>query len=159
MWPFEHKTKIGLHHTDAAGILFYSHIFTLAYDAFDAWLEHIGSAPENLVDCYNGYADIENAFPLLYQTEGYKFVYQDHINSTRQMSNSDVVRDYYPYGETCSSTGTATFEFSQKEYSSGIGLHYFGARYYNPGIGRCYAPDPAGQGCSPYVYCGDNPAC
>ena len=42
MGTFYYQSKIGLHHTDAAGILFYSHIFTLAYDAFDAWLEHIG---------------------------------------------------------------------------------------------------------------------
>ena len=39
---FTYTTKIGLHHTDAAGILFYSQIFTLAYEAFDAWLEHLG---------------------------------------------------------------------------------------------------------------------
>jgi 1,4-dihydroxy-2-naphthoyl-CoA hydrolase len=42
MRTFTHKVKIGLHHTDAAGILFYSQVFTLAYEAFDAWLEHLG---------------------------------------------------------------------------------------------------------------------
>lgn len=43
MGKFVHQTKIGLHHTDAAGILFYSQIFNLAYEAFDAWLDHIGA--------------------------------------------------------------------------------------------------------------------
>ena len=42
MKSFHYTTKIGLHHTDAAGILFYSQIFSLAYEAFDAWLEHLG---------------------------------------------------------------------------------------------------------------------
>ncbi len=73
---------------------------------------------------FNGYADIENAFPLLYQSEGYN------------------------------STGSTTFEFSQKEYDGGIGLYYLGARYYKPRIGRWLA---AGQGFSPYLYYGDNP--
>ena len=42
MAAFSYQTKIGLHHTDAAGILFYSQIFNLAYEAFDAWLEQLG---------------------------------------------------------------------------------------------------------------------
>ena len=42
MRTFTYTTKIGLHHTDAAGILFYSQIFNLAYEAFDAWLDYLG---------------------------------------------------------------------------------------------------------------------
>jgi RHS repeat-associated protein len=37
------------------------------------------------------------------------------------------------------------------------GFYYFGARYYDPSIGRWLMPDPAGQGWSPYAYCGNRP--
>ena len=36
-------------------------------------------------------------------------------------------------------------------------LYYFGARYYDPSIGRWLTPDPAEQDHSPYIYCGNNP--
>ena len=42
MRTFTRTTKIGLHHTDAAGLLFVSQLFTLAYETFDAWLETLG---------------------------------------------------------------------------------------------------------------------
>lgn len=34
-------TTIKLHHTDAAGLLFFAHQFTLAHDCFEAWLESV----------------------------------------------------------------------------------------------------------------------
>ncbi|MCK5148084.1 RHS repeat-associated core domain-containing protein [bacterium] len=37
------------------------------------------------------------------------------------------------------------------------GSDYFGARYYDPSIGRWLTPDPADQYHSPYVYCDNNP--
>lgn len=39
---FLFNTKIKLYQTDAAGILFYSHIFTIAHDAYDVFLDKIG---------------------------------------------------------------------------------------------------------------------
>jgi len=39
---YTYRTTVKLHHTDAAGFLFYSHLFTLAFDAYDAFLNHIG---------------------------------------------------------------------------------------------------------------------
>ncbi len=86
-------------------------------------------------------------------------MYQDQVGSTRRLSNTDMTRDYTPFGETLVASGNNdnNYQFSQKELDSDIGLYYFGARYYNPGIGRWFTPDPAGQGFSPYVYCGNNP--
>ncbi|MBN1561875.1 acyl-CoA thioesterase [candidate division KSB1 bacterium] len=40
--PFEYKTRVRLHQTDAAGILFYSKIFELAFDAYTEFLHAHG---------------------------------------------------------------------------------------------------------------------
>ncbi len=39
---FIYNTEIQLHHTDAAGVLFFSHQFTLAHDAYQAFMQNIG---------------------------------------------------------------------------------------------------------------------
>jgi RHS repeat-associated protein len=106
----------------------------------------------------HGHGDIQSEFPRLYQTEGYRFVYQDHIGSTRQLSRSDMQRDYYPFGQTLTAAGDdlTSMQFSQKQVAPDSNIYYFGVRYYSPRIGRWLVPDPAGQGFSPYVYCGNN---
>jgi RHS repeat-associated protein len=118
-----------------------------------------GSVPEVHVAKSNGHADIQSEFPRLYQTEGYRFVYQDHIGSTRQLSRSDMQRDYYPFGQTLNAAGDdlTSMQFSQKQVAPDSNIYYFGVRTYSPRIGRWLVPDPAGQGFSPYVYCGNNP--
>jgi len=64
----------------------------------------------------------------------------------------------YPFGENYIASGDGTsYQYFGKELDENSGLYYFGARYYDPGIGRWYVPDPAGQGFSPYAYCGNNP--
>ena len=42
--PFSYETKIQLHHTDSAGVLFYSKLFELMFEAFDDLLDHIGAS-------------------------------------------------------------------------------------------------------------------
>ncbi len=53
---------------------------------------------------------------------------------------------YYPFGRISQETGSVanTHKFTGKELDSetGLGLYYFGARYYNPGVGRFITPDP-----------------
>ncbi len=119
----------------------------------------IGSAAEIHVPRYQGYADIESAAPSVYFVDRYRFFFQDHLGSTRQMSDSDMLRDYYPYGENKAAAGNeeTVYQFTGKELDSEIGLHYFGARFYDASIGRWLAPDPAGQGFSPYAYAGNSP--
>ena len=39
---FVYNTEIQLHHTDAAGVLFFSHQFTLAHDAYQAFMQDLG---------------------------------------------------------------------------------------------------------------------
>lgn len=36
--PFEHRFRVALHDTDAAGVLFYGHLFRHAHDAYEAFM-------------------------------------------------------------------------------------------------------------------------
>jgi RHS repeat-associated protein len=56
-------------------------------------------------------------------------------------------------------TVTNPYRFSTKEYNPSSGLIYFGARYYDPKIGRFITPDPLGKINDPnlYTYCSNNP--
>ena len=82
-------------------------------------------------------------------------------------SSGDVVKDYhyYPFGGISEETGPLanTHKFTGKELDSETGLYYYGARYYDPGIGRFITPDPGQpdlndpQTLNPYVYCVNNP--
>ena len=48
-------------------------------------------------------------------------------------------------------------EFTGKKYDSGTGLIYYGARFYDPEVGRFITQDPGKQGLNWYEYCFDNP--
>ena len=78
------------------------------------------------------------------------------------------VHDYYPFGllmpgrSTNVGYGHALYKFTGKERDreAGIGLDYFGARYYDPEIGRWLGVDPLAEtypGLNPYNYTLNNP--
>jgi len=54
---------------------------------------------------------------------------------------------------------TNRYLFSTKEFESRSGLEYFGARYYDPEVGRWLTSDPLGfvDGFNTYAYLGNNP--
>jgi RHS repeat-associated protein len=72
--------------------------------------------------------------------------------------------DYDPYGNTRSSSGTGSesrFRYAQGWLSAG-GLYHFGARYYDPTVGRWTQRDPLDQTGdltegNPYTYVGADP--
>jgi RHS repeat-associated protein len=66
--------------------------------------------------------------------------------------------NYAPYGEDAVSEGGANvrYKFTDKEKDQS-GLYYFGARYYDPEVGRFISVDPAGSGVNWYTYCACNP--
>mgnify|MGYP001176795509 CR=1 FL=1 len=74
----------------------------------------------------------------------------DHLRSTRAVvdSNGTVLEtfDYYPFGLLMpkrNTTGANTLEkFTGKEHDEAIGLDYFGARYFDPALGRWHSVDP-----------------
>jgi 1,4-dihydroxy-2-naphthoyl-CoA hydrolase len=39
---FEHQFRVALHDTDAAGVLFFGHLFRHAHDAYEAWMAQVG---------------------------------------------------------------------------------------------------------------------
>ncbi|MEW6619279.1 MAG: RHS repeat-associated core domain-containing protein [bacterium] len=86
------------------------------------------------------------------------YYHNDHLGSARAITDKDgkVVEQYfyYPFGGG-GPVGGPTFTGKELDDS---GLFYFGARYYDPALGRFITPDPiqaAGQNL--YVYCYNNP--
>jgi len=72
--------------------------------------------------------------------------------------------DYYPFGMTIpGSVETAAFEnknlYNSKElvYDHNLNWYHYGARYYDPQLGRWLQVDPADEFYSPYVYCHNDP--
>ncbi|MEA1897776.1 MAG: RHS repeat-associated core domain-containing protein, partial [Bacteroidota bacterium] len=74
---------------------------------------------------------------------------------------SSASYSYDAYGNQIKRTSGEdnAYRFSTKEYSSLTGLIYFGARYYDPEIGRFLTKDPLGfaGGINQYIYCESDP--
>jgi RHS repeat-associated protein len=103
------------------------------------------------------------------------FYIKDHLGSTREIisDNSEVVKAdmYFAYGamKPIIESGLTTRnrkDFTAKEFDNdgsdangenGMGLFYFGARYYDPEIIMWTSPDPVEEFWNSYSYCGGNP--
>jgi RHS repeat-associated protein len=97
-----------------------------------------------------------------------QYYIKDHLGSIRLVKGSGgtilAARNFYPYGEMqqeyVNSSYNAKYKFTGKERDFETNHDYFGARYYNPELGRWYSVDPAAEkypGWSPYNYCKNNP--
>jgi RHS repeat-associated protein len=97
---------------------------------------------------------------------------QDHLGSTSgTASNAGVSTStirYFPFGLTRTISGTLSIDklfTGQRKVNSDIndGLYYYGARYYDAGIGRFLSPDSVipnisnPQSLNRYSYCYNNP--
>ena len=102
----------------------------------------------------------------------YYYAKKDHVGSVRVLCHeadgkmkSVQSNDYYPLGLTFFSANTDLnrYLFSGKELQDQtvggkqLTLYDFGARNYDPTLGRWFNPDPAMQFTNPYVYCANNP--
>jgi RHS repeat-associated protein len=80
---------------------------------------------------------------------------------TDSASKATQIYTYDAFGNLLTQAGQVQnpYRFSSKEYSPTSGLVYFGARYYDPRIGRFLTPDPLGMidGPNLYLYAGANP--
>lgn len=74
--------------------------------------------------------------------------------------------EYFPFGGTSYVIGENAAEvrlkhyrYAGKERDDATGLYYYGARYYQPGVGRWLSADPSGpdDGLNLYTYVGNNP--
>ncbi|MBL7130493.1 MAG: VCBS repeat-containing protein [Candidatus Omnitrophica bacterium] len=108
-------------------------------------------------------ASIKNQASSIY------YYHTNHLGSTDTITNSfgeEVVHyEYAPYGEIILTDGpdTTDYKFTGKPFDSETGLYYYGARYYNPTIGRFITPDTLvqnpfdPQALNRYTYCRNNP--
>jgi len=93
------------------------------------------------------------------------YYHDSNLGNVNQITDSSgaVVQtyDYDAFGNIVTQTGSLTnaYRYKTKEYSPETGLIFFGARYYNPLIGRFITKDPLGMidGPNVYVYCGNDP--
>lgn len=53
--------------------------------------------------------------------------------------------------------GNDSYDYTGKKEDEGTGLKYFGARFYDPEVGRFLTVDPKKDGMNWFVYCRDNP--
>jgi len=87
------------------------------------------------------------------------YYHKDNLGSLRAITDKDgKVKEsntYFPYGEALDNS-EETFTFTGKELDSS-GLQYFGARYYDPSIGRFITVDPIKDGINYYAYANNNP--
>jgi RHS repeat-associated protein len=98
-----------------------------------------------------------------------RYVSRNHLTGTALITDTSESQvgsiKFYPYGSTWSSTGTIDTErkFTGQRLDSATGLYYYGARYYDPGIGRFISadtivPDFANpQSLNRYTYVLNNP--
>jgi RHS repeat-associated protein len=90
------------------------------------------------------------------------FLHADMVGSIRAITDSAgqvVARfDYEPFDLLAVSTGpmaSGAHRFTGKPEDGATKLYYFGARYYDPEVGRFISRDPARQGPNWYIYCGN----
>ncbi len=91
------------------------------------------------------------------------FFHTDELGNTLKTSNdigvvTQTVR-YDPFGNINFMNGPSEnrYLYAGKPRDEATGLIYFGARYYDPQLGRFLTRDPAGQGFNHYIYADNNP--
>ncbi len=99
------------------------------------------------------------------------FILTDHLGSTALLTDSSGQKVagsevwYFPYGETRPGSGNppTAYRFTGQLEESTIGLYDYGARFYDPALGRFIAADPIvprpgdPQNLNRYSYVRNNP--
>jgi RHS repeat-associated protein len=96
------------------------------------------------------------------------YYHTDHLGSSNVMTGDSGTSQgnyyYYPYGGTRTSSGLSIrHKFTGQELDDETGLYNYGARYYDPALGRFVSPDSIVQDYSDpqtlnrYSYCRNNP--
>ncbi len=115
------------------------------------------------------------------EVSGSDFEYQyhltDHLGNVRVAfadinedgiidTNTEIKQDvhYYPFGmqlpnlaDLSGSNNKYLYNGKELEDDHGLNWYHYGARYYDPQLGRWHAVDPADEFNSPYTYVGNNP--
>ncbi|MCK5543263.1 MAG: hypothetical protein KAI40_11285 [Desulfobacterales bacterium] len=140
--------------------------------SYDAGGNRVRKIENNVTTYYvNKYYEVEDSTVIkYYYANGQRvakndggtltFYHADHLGGSSRITNalgSEIKRlGYKPYGEDAYSSGSGdepVYKFTGKEQDA-TGLYYYGARYYDPALGRFISPDAYGDN---YVYCNNNP--
>lgn len=112
---------------------------------------------------HTGYVTFVNSSPTFH------YYLQDHQGNNRVVMNEhgniEEVNHYYPFGGLFGEgTGNVSqpYKYNGKELDTANGLNWYdyGARMYDPALGRWNARDPMAEKyypMSPYAYCNNNP--
>ena len=130
----------------------------------------------SLTTDYCGNAIYENgSLKMLLNETGYisfpdkkfHFYLKDHLGNVRVVADKDgnveEANNYYPFGglfTTVSNVQPYKYNGKELDRKSGLDWYDYGARYYDPILGKWYAVDRASEkyyGVSPYTYCINNP--
>jgi len=96
------------------------------------------------------------------------YCHSDHLGSSNIITDGTGAQvqhvEYQPYGKVTQNEGDydSPYKFTGKELDT-TGLYYYGARYYDPEIGRFISADPTiqrpydPQDLNRYTYCRNNP--
>ena len=99
-------------------------------------------------------------------SSGVSYLHGDHLGSTSATSGAVTSsQTFYPFGAIFSSSGTppTDYGFTGQKQDASAGLMYYGARYYDPGLGRFTQPDTIvpnamdPQSLNRYSYVSNNP--
>jgi RHS repeat-associated protein len=75
-----------------------------------------------------------------------RYLHADHqgsiINVTNAAGSTLLLGTYDAYGQTTSNPGR--FQYTGQTAITQVGLYYYKARFYNPGLGRFMQTDPIG---------------
>jgi RHS repeat-associated protein len=98
----------------------------------------------------------------------YKYFIKDHLGNNRILFNQDNLvlqqSSYYPFGMLVTPPTRSYYDYNRylyngKELQDDFELDWYdyGARMYDPALGRWHNQDPLAQFMSPYVYAANNP--
>ncbi len=138
-------------------------------------------APAETRDYVDGFEYANYSLDVINTSEGqilvdnddfqYQYHLKDHLGNVRVLFAADngqanvlQANHYYPFGMQMAGIGSNAgtenqYLYNGKAYSDEHDLHWYnyGARYYDPQLGRWMVVDPADQYYSPYTYVDNNP--
>ncbi|MFC7526825.1 DUF6443 domain-containing protein [Parapedobacter sp. GCM10030251] len=156
---------------------------TYVYDATGRKLRSINAANGQTRDYIGGIEYVGGTMELIHTEDGritrsdstytHHYFLRDHLGNNRagfiegtDVTTPDFVADYYPFGlqylQPIARSGSPknSYLYNGKELQDGLKQYDYGARFYDPVIGRWGSVDPMAEKyyqISPYVYVANNP--
>ena len=130
---------------------------------YDGTSHHLHGYLDDVSIYARALSDIEVVELMDNPTGRYEYHHTNALGSnivlTDEGKNVTARYEYDVFGAVRNEVGTSdnVRKFTGKEYESDVKLYYYGARYYDPYIGRFISRDPVGDGVNWYAYARNNP--